>query len=54
MPDYIIAYIELCVVLDVIDHRAGFNQILNSITFIFTPYKIKNNHWVFLSLDVCN
>ena len=51
---YNIAYIELCAVLDVIDHRAGFNQILYSIRFIFTLYKIKNNRWVFLALDVCN
>ena len=28
---YNIANIELCAVLDVIDHRAGFNQILDSI-----------------------
>ena len=27
---------------------------LDSIRFIFTPYKIKNSHWVFLALDVCN
>ena len=51
---YNIAYNELCAVLDVIDHRAEFSQILDSIKFIFTPYKMKNNHWVFLALDVCN
>ena len=37
-----------------IDYRAGFNQISEFIRFIFTIYKIKNNHWVFLALHVCN